>query len=353
MMIMPTQQPLLLIGSYDSIADVKERICTNRLKPLDTSKPASRCRGTVVQAGEEDGAVTLIGWQRNAARLQKMDVSLPAIVTLRLRRIPSENAYRIVSIDLDKSFRGSKGLLCCGPYLDKNMKNELVGQAFDASLFKKTKLNAMRCFHLVEILHAMISYFGTVSGELSGTGAKALHFEEENTDYMEDDEKRSCCCGIHLVSGREAVFYRLVIADLFEKVRFSKEGVMTCRGSLTFEFFLGDQRAIAGEIPISESGSMERGFQKMLLECIRTLQAALGVGQKEKIRFTNLYPMALVGLLTQTLAIRHFSNNYHYIMHALTGLQRRDGIPLCIGASMNMNEVKRYFPGFSSDDLKG
>jgi hypothetical protein len=348
-----TPIPRLLIGSYDSIGDIREQIRTSRLMPLDTSKPASRCRGTVIQGPQENGAVTLIGWQRNTARLQKMDVSLPAIVTVQVRRVPCENVYRIISVELDKCFRGSKGLLCCGSYLDKTMKKELVGQAFDASLLKKTKLNAMHCFHLVEILHAMVSYFGTVTGDLSESGAKALHFEEENTDYMEDDRKRSCCCGNHLVSGREAISYRLVIADLFEKVRFSQEGVMTCRGTLDFDFFLGDQRAVTGKIVIPESGSMERGFQKMLLECIRALQTALAVDHKEKIRFTNLYPMALIGLLTQTLAIRHFSNNYHYIMHALTGLQRRDGIPLCIGASMNMNEVKRHFPGFSSDDLKG
>ena len=62
---------------------------------------------------------------------------------------------------------------------------------------------------------------------------------------------------------------------------------------------------------------------------------------------------AFIGMFTQMLAVRHFGNNYHYVMHVLSGLQRSCGVPLCIGSAITMAEAKRWFPDFSKSDLKG
>jgi hypothetical protein len=346
------QQPQLLIGEYASVEDIKERICNNRFKPLDTSTPTCRFRGTVVQADGAAGTVTVIGWQRNAARLQKMDVSLPTIITVTLKKRPDGNSYFIDSAQLDKRFKGSKGILCSVKYLDRNMRETIVGQAFDSSLIKKTKLKALHCFHLVEVLHGMISYFGTVSDKFLQNNTRLICFEEENLDYLEDGDNRTCLCGYHIVKDKDPVSYQLVFNDLFQKVGFSKDGAITCDGTLSYEFSVRNGNAFHGEIANRGNGLLNMHFQKTLFACVKTVQTAFGFAADNTMCFTNLYPAAFIGLMTQTLAIRHFSNNYQYIMHVLTGLQRQNNIPLCIGSTKNMVEIKEYFPGFSAGDLK-
>ncbi len=350
---MPISIPQLLIGKYDSIDGLKDRICNSTFKPLDASTPTCRFRGTVIKPRDADGAVTVIGWQRNAARLQKMDVSLPSIITAQVRKCPDQNTYRVVSIELDKCFKGSKGVLCSAHYLDRNMKEAVTGRAFDSSLIKKAKLKAMHCFHIVEVLDGMISYFEAVRAELSPNNSRSLFFEEENLDYMTDRDKRSHFCGHHLITGKNAIQYRLTFKDLIEKVSFSKEGEMACNGNLNYEFSIEGRQAMCGEIAFTTKDLFYLRFQKMLLQCGTMVQSAFGFDLRDNMYFTNLHPAAFIGLMTQTLAIRHFGNNYHYIMHALTGLQRRSNAPLCIGSVTNRIETKRFFPGFLSDDLKG
>jgi hypothetical protein len=348
---MPT--PQLLIGDYASLDGIKSRICNNRFRPLDTSMPTCRFRGTVVQAEGTGGTVTVIGWQRNVSRLQKIDISLPLIITVVLKKNPGGKTYYVDSVELDSCFKGSKGILCSTKYLDRNMKEAITGQVFDALLVKKTKLKTLHCFHLVEVLHGMISYFETVRDVLPLETASEIYFEEDGIDYLEGADKRSYCCGKQLVKGKEPVSYQLVLNDLFERTGFTKDGTITCDGPLSYEFSLQGRVVIRGSIANTGNNLVTVGFQKMLLECVKAMQTELGINKRETMYFTNLYPAAFMGLLTQMLAVRHFNSNYQYIMHAVTGLQRQNDTPLCIGSSVNMAEVKRYFPGFSADDLKG
>jgi hypothetical protein len=110
---------------------------------------------------------------------------------------------------------------------------------------------------------------------------------------------------------------------------------------------------VRATVSTAGGGLLSTGFQKMLLRCGANVHAALGFDLRETAYFTNLNPQAFIGLLTQMLAVRYFGNNYHYIMHVLSGLQRHGNIPLCIGSSLSPAEAKRYFPEFSPGDLKG
>jgi hypothetical protein len=92
-------------------------------------------------------------------------------------------------------------------------------------------------------------------------------------------------------------------------------------------------------------------LSKFLFKCIQQLKQQLCPEQKIRIFNTNLYPQAYIGMLIQSIAIRLFNNNYNYIMHALTALQRSGNRPLCVGAITNQDEAKQYFPKYSFADL--
>jgi hypothetical protein len=196
----------------------------------------------------------------------------------------------------------------------------------------------------------MISYFSATREELISSGAETLLFEEEVTDYWSEDEKTAYGCGLHLMKGKNPVCYQLTFPELFSRVHFDRDGNIKCN---TFKsiFSINGNQVRDDEIILGKEGISNAKLAKMLLGCVWSMQHALQLRSKETIRFSNLYPSAYLGILTQALSIRHFSNNYQYIMHALTALQRHNGIPLCVGASSGSNELKVHFPDFVPEDI--
>ena len=96
---------------------------------------------------------------------------------------------------------------------------------------------------------------------------------------------------------------------------------------------------------------MERDFLKFILTCINNLKSHMGVDRKVRFLNTNLLPGALVGLIVQAIAMQTFKNNYNYVMHVLTALQRPDNIPKCLGAIKNKMEAETYFKGYDFENL--
>jgi hypothetical protein len=341
--------PNLLINDYETIDNIVERINAARVYPLDKVMPTCRFRGTVVKK-LNNGIVQITGWQRNFARLRKMDVSLPTIITILLGYDSKQNSFIVNEIELDNSFKGSKGILCSATYLDRNVKKQLIGQTFDKKLLKKVKLNSMHCFHLVEVITGMISYVSAVREEIICADKESHIFEEEVTDYWSEDEDTAYGCGLHIVKGKEPVSYQLTFPELFSRVRFGRDGDINCN-ALESQFTINGEQIRNDEISLGKEGISNVKLAKMLLGCVWSVQHALQLGLKEPMRCSNLYPSAYLGILTQALSIRHFSNNYHYIMHALTALQRQNGMPLCVGASSGSHEIKVHFPDFLPEDL--
>lgn len=342
--------PRLLIDDYGSVDNMVERICNNRIYPLDTVMPTCRFRGTVVKKNDAD-SVVITGWQRNYARLRKMDVSLPTIITINLNYDLDENKFIVNEARLDAGFKGSKGILCSASYLDRNVQKVLTGKLFDRNLLKSMKLEVLHCFHLVEVITGMISYFSAIREHVIPADAGALFYEEEAGDYWSEDGCTAYGSGVHRMKGKELVHFQLTFPELFSKIRFGKNGDINCSSTLDSQFSINGELVRQDQIILGCDGINNIKLAKMLLGCVRSLQSALHIDFKEPIRCSNLYPSAFLGVFTQALAIRHFSGNYQYIMHALTALQRRNGKPLCIGASSNSREMKLNFPDFSSGDL--
>jgi hypothetical protein len=198
----------------------------------------------------------------------------------------------------------------------------------------------------------MYSFFYSVSGETADPGkTKKYYFEEEAIDsYREDNDLISC--GIHHIIDKEPVHYFLLFRDIINNVSFNKAGSINTMSNIPFEFYIGEKLFLSETLNSDSFNYMQGNLQKLLIKCKYKIQPYIFPNlQPRKMYTTNLFPMAFIGLLTQALAIYFFQNNYEYVMHAITSLQRNGNAPLCIGAVKNKEEAGIHFPDLKAADL--
>lgn len=337
------KEPKLLLGDYSKTVNWIDRIVNNNFFSLDSEVPTCRYRGTIVDVGNAaNGMVKVTGWQRNVSRLRKMDVSLPTIIAMTINK-----ESIIEDIELDSSFKGSKGLMCSRKYLNNNLRNKLLGQKMDRQLLRNIKLEKMHCFHLVEVVGGMYSYYSIIKDEIrSGQG---LHFEEEVSDCYVDD-RSIIASGIQMFKNMKTIRYSIRFNEILDKVSFSRNGNMSTQGAVCVEFYMGETLALSDDITIYDCDNGYAELNIFLLRCVKCIRNSV---TESNVRFlcTNLYPAAFTGLMVQGISMRTFKNNYNYVMHVLDSLQRPNNVPVCIGALLDEKEAACYFEGYSLKDL--
>ena len=309
----------LLLDNYESIDNIKDMILGSPFIVMDTKAPACRFRGTLADVRQGFNHIKIMGWQRNVSRLRKMDVSLPTIVTLTLN-----DKEIIEDIELDNSFKGSKGLMCSHKYLNRNLKSTFSGIYSYYQILKSRHFKDIYPYH--------------------------YSYEEEAIDsYVEDGTLHSL--GIHLFNTDKPVRFRLTLHDIINNISFNTHGILEIQGGVRAGFFINEKHILSEVISIYNRNNERMDLSKFLFSCIKQLKLKLCLAKNIRMFNTNLYPRAYIGMLIQSVAIRLFNNNYNYIMHALTSLQRINNTPLCIGAIIDKEEAKTCFPGFSFSDL--
>jgi hypothetical protein len=336
----------LLIDDYKRIDDLTARIPVARYRSADPDTPACRFRGSLIDFRDGSGISRLTGWQRNVARVRKMDVSLPTIVTLKLNR-----EGIIEEAGLDPCFKGSKGLMCSWKYLNGNLKKELEGKSFEHGFLAAVKQEKMHCAHLFEVLSGLYTYYLI----LKENGFKEIlpenyAYEEEAIDsVLEGDTVHSL--GIHALKGKPVFEYRLSLHNLMSRIGFDRDGTLRTTQGVRAEFSVNGSPVLESTVSVNVPGTPYKDLAKFLLQCIRELKRRLCAGEIARILNTNLHPSAYIGLFTQVAVIRLFHASYAYIMHALTALQRPGHKPACVGAVSDQGEADLYFPGFKLTDL--
>ncbi len=335
----------LLINDYRSIDNFRKAILDAQYRAIDQDTPACRFRGTLIDLRNGFDDIRITGWQRNISRLRKMDVSLPTIITMKL-----DNGI-IKDIELDRSFMGSKGLVCSRKYLDMNIKSKIEGRGLDAGFIQDMKLEKTHCFHIFEVLSGIYTYFNILKeNNFRESEPDKYAYEEEAIDsYNENGTLHSL--GVQFLKGRAPLKYELILHDILNKIRFDKSGVLKTEQGVVADFSINGTFVLNGSICINNRIPEAMDLSKFLFKCIRNLKDVLYPETSIKIFNTNLYPQAYIGMLIQSLAIRSFNNNYNYIMHALTALQRAGGMPLCVGSLTDQSEADRCFPGYDFADL--
>lgn len=304
---------------------------------LDPDSPTARYRGTFL-APTADGGTELAGWQRNIIRVQRMDSSLPTPLRIRLDR-----DGRVVEVALEKTFAGSRGVLCYQPYLTRRLEELLLGRRFaEVSTGEITSSN-FGCFHVAEVLADMMS--AQAVAEAKGI---STFFEQECLDSVRSGDSMTMF-GTQEIRGLGTVSYRVHLDGVFSAVHFDEHGGIYSRTPVMLRTYLADEclteREVAGATPPVFLLSLQRATRGLLLG----VGAALGV-TSPPLMCTNLSPQAFVGALVLAIGAKQYSNNYVYILHCLSGLQRRGGVPRCLGGVETQAEADATFPGFNVRD---
>lgn len=341
--------PVLLIGDYADTADfnkIKKSVIESHFSSISQDMPMCRFRGTIISSVNSCGDRKILGWQRNVSRIRKMDVSLPTMIELTIN-----DKDKITGIELDASFRGSKGWLCSRSYLNDVLKEKMTGLNLTTDFLQVVTLKELHCFHLVEVLNGIYGLYAILKNQASPQNQpNDSFFEEEIMDcYMDGGD--CYACSKHWIKGRDPVIHTLKLNDIFRVAGFDKKGNLKGLENVKIDFSIKDRILFNNEALLGNSRNIYRDFLKFILKCIDEVK--LQVINDRRVRFlnTNLMPAALAGLIVQAIAMKTFKSNYSYVMHVLTALQRVNDIPLCLGAIKSKEEAEHYFKGYDFENL--
>jgi len=313
------------------VVDVKQATSTS----LASNTPTSRFRGTlIVSTGE---GFRVVGWQRNVARLQGMDVSYPTIITLAL-----DQAGCIQDIALDPCFKGSKGLLCDASYLNDNLRSALCGSTIDEQFFTKMQVAALQCFHLVEVVGGIVS--GLEILRERGGGYLA---EDEVIDAYESGRDLVVTGRQRMSFAEEEVHYSMVFQDVYECVRFDTKGMICSDRPFSVQSYLGDIPICRRDLSGKRGPSVCQELKTLGLELLEHIKPVFVRRAREhSFMCSNLFPQAFIGLMVQMMSMRLYYNNVNYVLHCLSAFQRFRDVPRCIGAVRTLEEARVHFPKF-------
>jgi hypothetical protein len=303
---------------------------------LDTASPTARYRGTYLTPAA-DGGTEVVAFQRNVIRVQKMDSSLPTVVRGRL-----DADGRITEFGLTDTFAGSRGVLCHRPYLNSRLEALLVGRTLDEVPMGELRSSNLGCFHTPEVVSDLVS-----AHEVRNARGMPTFFEQECLDSVQVGDSLRMF-GTQEIRGIGEVTYRIEIDSLFSQVHFDEVGGIHSRTPLNMRTYVGAEqvaeRVVGGQTPPEFLLSLQRGTRSLL----RRVGEAFGVTDPPLL-CSNL-GTGLVGVIVLAISAKLYPNNYVYILHCLSGLQRQGGQPRCIGSVQTQAEADTYFSGFCVRD---
>jgi hypothetical protein len=308
-------------------------------RAVDDEVPCLRFRGTMIRrlpTGWE-----IVGWQRNISRLQKFDVSYPTILSFTL-----DANRRVIAVALDKSYQGSKGLLCHQVYLQRNIERIFGGQRFDFSMARWLRIETLHCFHLLEVMAGV--YTGIQLVEEQGWDCL---FEEEVTDSYRDHTSFYVLGRQRFDNFNRTLDYSIELPNSLEQMGFNPQGAMISRKPIEFRFFLENELAFSEKIESSRQTPLIKFLKPVCDEATARIALAFLGELRMDFMASNMFYPAFAGLLVQGVAMKKYYNNLNFVLHTLTALQRMGGIPRCVGAVESKEEADCYFTGYDINSI--
>ncbi|MDP4182353.1 MAG: hypothetical protein Q8942_14845 [Bacillota bacterium] len=341
------RQPFLLLNTLDKDEDFIKKIVEKNYNLLDDDVAMARFRGNIIYQLPGNTGVEIIAWQRNILKVRSGYSSAPCILVLRVNE-----SGKIESIDVDPSFRGSKGIVCSHKYFDKVVK-KLIGFKIDNLYLSKTKTSDTHCFHLTEVLRGVFTAYKIFLNEgYDKLEHPGLFYEEENLNsYVEGNDLY--LSGLQAYNNNKLIQYALKFEDIFNKVCFDENGAMHVYNGVKVDFILNNEVVKSKIVNINPKDNSYPNFSEFIVECMPIFEKAIEASGKFKIFNTNTYIFALIGLLTQAVAVKMFGHNYDYVFYIINNIQRINNVPSCIGGLLNQDEADRFFPEFKFSDIFG
>lgn len=278
-------------------------------------------------------------WQCNMARMKLTDLKLPTVLKITL-----DMDAIVLDAELMETFKGSQGIPCSYKYLNKHLKKVLTGVSFidDKKIIKDPSL--FQCRHIFELVSGSAAFFRYSNKELPVNTLYNITkaFEIDGGLILKDSL---------VINGREynaSDVFKFSLSD----ITIESDGKVSCIKHLysLFKFENGYSYAEPVEQSIDAVGSSNViGLLKIFTNNWKKMAKNLNI--KHNFVFTNFLPSSIYGLFIQSLALLLFKDNYNNFQLLLSGLQRKDSVPLCIGIVNDINELQKYFPECSINDL--
>lgn len=339
------REPSLLLQKLNKDEDYIKKIITRNYNLLDDSVALARYRGNIIFRSPEQNGIEIIAWQRNILKVRSGYSSSPCIIVIKI-----DESGKIESINVDPSFRGSKGIICSGKYFDRVVK-KLTGYKIDNLFLSKTKTSDTHCFHVTEVLRGVFTAYKLYLHEgYDKLESPGLFYEEENLNsYVEDNILY--LSGLQSYNNEKFIQYALRFEDIFNKVCFDENGAMHVYDGVKVEFILDNTVVNSKTVNINPRDNSYPNFTEFVVECMPLFEKAVEPSGKFKVFNTNTYIFALIGLLTQAVAVKMFGHNYDYVFHIINNIQRLNNVPSCVGGLLNQAEADKYYPEFKFSEI--
>lgn len=307
---------------------------------IDEYVPCLRFRGTMIK--RKNNLFEIVGWQRNVARLQKMDLSLPTVI-----RITASPEMQIEDISLDSCFNGSKGLLCHCEYLRRNLRKKLLKRTLLKDVSQVIKPDFVHCFHIMEIMLAIESNLSVMQqrgldrlfeqevGDSCVVGKDLLILLRWQSDFINEE----ICGAIKLENG-------------MRRLGFKKDGSLFAISEIKAIFSVAEIPLLSRTINGNCDVRLMRSLKYFCVEAVKMLTEKFYPERNGiPIAHTNLQYQAFIGLIVQVLSMKKYNNNYNQVLHTLNSLQRVNNKPRCVGAIDSQKEADRFFSGYNLKDI--
>ena len=293
---------------------------------------------------KKPGGKEILAWQCNLAVTQGFEVKLPTIVHM----FVDENNV-IQSITLNEQFKGSQGIPCSWKFLNRLLREILLYTDF--SLQNKDIVNPkiLCCRHTYELVLGACALAARLESENIGDA----YLSESTMAYAAEDGGSIESVDRICLNGADAVT-RMNLNNFRGSLNYDSSGaVNACDGLTISGNIYGDGKfaPLSWEKTINAVNGND--FKMKMMKAISKfwLDSGKRLGVNKDFYFSHLWPPSLFGLISQALALISFKDNYSYFQHSVSGIQRFDGAPQCIGVIDSVDEGKRLFNGFEETDL--
>jgi hypothetical protein len=290
----------------------------------------------------ELSSIIIIAWQCNMADIQNFVTKLPTVV-----RIHIDDGNIVRKVKLHESFKGSQGIPCAQKYLHRRLEQVMLGTEFyvQNSLIKDPLV--FYCRHVYELVYGACAFVAYCQR----TGVEDGFVSESTRAFYNGNSLE--CYDMISINGRERLT-KIWIENFKGNIHYNAQGAIERSEGIEIHAAIQTGRIwvpLGATRVISAESNDDFVMKIMKIITGYWMQSGRNVGIKRHFYFSQIWAPTFYGIIAQAIALCIFNKNYAYFQHCISGIQRIDGRPCCIGVIRNIDEGQTFFAGFSPSDL--
>ena len=273
----------------------------------------------------------LLAWQCNLANVQGVNVKLPTIIHIHVAE-----GNIIKSITLNECFKGSQGIACSWKYLNRHTRNTLLSSGFSLQNPAIADPLTLSCRHTYELVLGSCTF----AEHCERRGIKDAVLSESTVTYTNGNNGMIEFADRIRLNGKDANT-KISVSNYLDAIKYDNSGAIYACDDMRisgYSFFDGGYRRIGTEKTVNADNSNDYTMKMMKAISKSWLDSGKRLGVLKNFYFSQIWPPTAFGLLSQAFALTMFKDNYVYFQHTVSGLQRIEDRPLCIGVIRTVKE---------------